>query len=196
MEPTHSTQIEDFDSNEINRNEDSSDEEFEPVVKTPWQMRVKLTNTALTSDRFGVSDRATAAIASSLLQDFGIIIETEHSNVIDKNKIRRGKKVIRTELQVQNPAELNTFQGLYFDGRKDDTIVIEKVNLKHFRRVTKEEHYSIIQEPGSVYVSHVTPCSGSAQNIADSIISYLEKTGLSLDDLDVIGCDGTVTNTG
>lgn len=195
MEPT---QIEDFDSTEINRNEDSSDEveEFEPVVKTPWQMRVKLTNTALTSDRFGVSDRATAAIASSLLQDFGIITETEHSNVIDKNKIRRGKKVIRTELQVQNQAELNTFQGLYFDGRKDDTIVIEKVNSKHFRRVIKEEHYSIIQEPGSVYVGHVTPCSGSAQNIADSIISYLKKTGLSLDDLDVIGCDGTVTNTG
>lgn len=68
--------------------------------------------------------------------------------------------------------------------------------MKHFRNVIKEEHYSIVQEPGSSYVGHVSPCSGSAQNIADSIISYLAETGLSLDDLDVDGCDGTVTNTG
>ena len=36
-------------------------------------MRIKLPTTALTSDRFGVSDRATAAIASSVLQDLGLI---------------------------------------------------------------------------------------------------------------------------
>lgn len=79
------------DSYDKIRNKDSSEkdlEEIEPAVKTPWQMRVKLKNTTLTSDRFGVYDRATAAIASSVLKDFGIITENEHSNVVDKNKIR------------------------------------------------------------------------------------------------------------
>lgn len=40
---------------------------------------------------------------------------------------------------------------IYFDGRKDDTLVIERIESKQFRRTIEEEHYSIIKEPVSVY---------------------------------------------
>ena len=64
-------------------------------VPSTSQMRSKLTSTALVSDRFGVSDRATAAIASSVLHDLGMICEKDSSLVIDKSKIRREKQKTR-----------------------------------------------------------------------------------------------------
>ena len=62
-----------------------------------------------------------------------------------------------------------------------------------------QEHCSIIQEPRSVYVGHITSSSGSAnKNIANNIIYNLTDGVLFLNELDVLGCNGTVTvtNTG
>ncbi|GBM52098.1 hypothetical protein AVEN_235876-1 [Araneus ventricosus] len=54
-----------------------------------------------TLDRFGISDRAGAAIVSAALQDVGIISECNISNVVDRNKIRRGRTKARTTLLSQ-----------------------------------------------------------------------------------------------
>ncbi|KAJ8888562.1 hypothetical protein PR048_008053 [Dryococelus australis] len=105
---------------------------------------------------FRVSQHATAAIASSVLQDIGQITDTDYSHAIDKCKIRRGKCHCTPNEKIC---------GLYFDGRKDDTLYVEKVNAKHFRRNRIEEHYSLIQEPGSTYIRHVSPFSGSSTDI-------------------------------
>ena len=58
--------------------------------------------TALTSDRYGLSDRATAAIPSSVFSNFGIVTNYNHSLVVDKNKIRRAKVENRSHLQMQS----------------------------------------------------------------------------------------------
>lgn len=55
------------------------------------QMRYKLTTTAMIIDRYGVSDRAMAAIASSVMDDLGLICDSDMSQVIDRSKIRREK---------------------------------------------------------------------------------------------------------
>lgn len=66
------------------------------AVPSISQMRVKLQSTALLSDRFGLSNRATAAIRSSVLHDVGLVSEGDTSLVItDKSKIRREKKKTR-----------------------------------------------------------------------------------------------------
>ena len=44
---------------------------------------------ALACDRTGVSDRAAAIIASSVLKDVGIISSNDTSGVIDRSKLRR-----------------------------------------------------------------------------------------------------------
>ncbi|KAL4720604.1 hypothetical protein ACJJTC_006946 [Scirpophaga incertulas] len=171
-----------------------SDQEFipeSPKKKSGWQMRINLKSTALTSDRYGVSDRATAAIASSVLQDFDVVTNSDNSQVVDKCKIRREKHNVRAVL-----SSSITENKLYFDGRKDDTIVVQEAHSKRFKRVVKEEHYVLIQEPGNIFLGHVTPNSGSAEDIATSIISYLTSNDISLDELVVIGCDGTNVNTG
>lgn len=71
-------------------------------------------------DRYKISDRVGAAIASATLLDVGVISREDQSNVIDQSKIRRSRTRKRNELQSE--IELNPTRGLYFDGRKDHTI--------------------------------------------------------------------------
>ncbi|GBL89420.1 hypothetical protein AVEN_225928-1 [Araneus ventricosus] len=52
------------------------------------QMRTRLPATATICDRYNVSDRSAAAIASAVLKDFAIICEVDTSHVVDKNKAR------------------------------------------------------------------------------------------------------------
>lgn len=142
-------------------------------LKSPDGRWIQLNASALNCDRFGVSDRAlsiwTVVIASSVLQDVGMITNTDSSYVVDKCKIRRDKSRVRTDLKSQfTPPEESW--GLFFDGRKDDTLFIEKLNAKQFRRNVKEEHYSLIQGPRSTYIRHVSPSSSSSANIMQSII--------------------------
>lgn len=81
-------------------------EEFVPqpstsTSKPQWQMRISLKTTALTSDRYGVSGRAMAANASSVLQDIGLVTSANTSLVVDKSKVRREKHSVRTHLKSQ-----------------------------------------------------------------------------------------------
>lgn len=87
-------------------------------------------------------------------------------------------------------------KGIYFDGRKDNSLFQDKIGSKMYRRVKNEEHTSVIREPGGQYIGHVSPESSTGQGIAESILNYLEAHDFDLDELEVIGSDGTATNTG
>lgn len=67
---------------------------------------------------------------------------------------------------------------------------------KTYHKIVVKEHISLIQEPGSHYVGHVSPCDGKSRSIKDSIMNFLHKNKFSLSQLMAIGCDGTVGNTG
>lgn len=62
---------------------------------------------------------------------------------------------------------------LYFDGRKDNTLQIIKEGDKTYRRTAVEEYISLVEEPGSSYIGHITPASGSVENILKGILAYL-----------------------
>ncbi|KAJ8931727.1 hypothetical protein NQ314_015325 [Rhamnusium bicolor] len=111
--------------------------------------------------------------------------------VIDKNKVRRGVKKNRSQLQDANRNLNKSIKGIYFDGRKDQTIVFENA-----RRIIKtEEHIALIEEPGSSYFGHVALNQSRAIDIADGIIGYIQSHNVDLGKLIVIGCDGTNVNT-
>ena len=55
-------------------------------------MHITMKNTVLASDCYGLLDRAMAAIASRVLQDFSIVTNSDHSLVVDKNKFRIAKE--------------------------------------------------------------------------------------------------------
>ncbi|GBN94938.1 hypothetical protein AVEN_130743-1 [Araneus ventricosus] len=95
-------------------------------------MRLGLPSTAAVGDRFGVSDRAVAAIASSVLHDVGLITSNNSDLMVDENKLRREKTKVRKDLKFQALSEAQELplKGLYFDGRKDFTLVEERVDTK------------------------------------------------------------------
>ncbi|KAE8751248.1 hypothetical protein FOCC_FOCC002076, partial [Frankliniella occidentalis] len=85
----------------------------------------------------------------------------------------------------------------YFDGRKDTTFKFEKTaHGRCRRRKVKEEHISIMAEPGSKFLGHSTPISGHAVSIVNSIVGHINSKDISLDETSSIGCDGTSVNTG
>lgn len=152
---------------------------------------ISLPTVARVCDRFGISDRAAAALSTAVLEDMRLI-SSDKSEVIDKNKIRREKKKERKSL-THYPQSIN---ALYFDGRKDKTITINRNGKSHRMATISEEHIVLMQEPQSHYLGHVTPTSGSAINITNSIIEFLTSNSIGAASLVAIGCDGTPTNTG
>ena len=137
----------------------------------------------------------TAAIATATLESYGVVTPEDSSHVVDRSKIRREKKKEREKLQ-----ELSTgcsLRGLYFDGRKDDTLISQESKAGRLRLLKiKEEHISLVGQPEEEYLGHTTPSSGHAQSIAKSITDYIHEKSIVTDQLQVIGCDGTVVNTG
>lgn len=152
--------------------------------------RVELNEVSKAADRYSISDRAAAAIATATLIDFGMITSNDTHLIIDRNKIRRSREKVRTN-QMQN-LSFDGIQALYFDGRKDFT----KVFLNDAIKTVKEEHISFIQEPYSYFIGHKTPESGTADSICHTIESILDEKGIPLTAIKAIGCDGTNVNTG
>lgn len=165
---------------------------------TSSQQRRNLPNVAKASDRYAISDRAVAEITSGVLQDYGIITPDECREVIDRNKIRRERKKYRSCVQAGSAnmtVSVDPF-GIYFDGRKDRTLVHENVNGKLHRRVKVEEHVSLVLEPGTSFLGHVTTLTGSSANMKESIMNFVQENSMNTDNLIAIGCDGTAVNTG
>lgn len=111
---------------------------------------------AKTCDRYGISDRAGAAIGSAVLQATNSSV-----SVIDKNKLRRERTKTRQKIIAND--RISQVPALYFDGRKDKSLVLTKKGGKSYRQLIMEEHISLIKEPDSKYLGHITPSSGSAK---------------------------------
>jgi hypothetical protein len=183
---------------------ESSDDAYEPSSSTKRRLDFKITthinvdNIAVMSDKAGVSDRATATIATAVLEEAGLVNELDTSKVIDKNKIRRAKKRMRSKLsRVAADADRDeSIKGIYFDGRKDTTKIKETVGYRTYVKCIKEEHVSLIQEPGSEYLGHITPITGSARNVVSSIMDFFHSMNIDTSGVIAVGCDGTAVNTG
>lgn len=138
------------------------------------RLKTALPTLARECDRHGISDRAAAAIASAVLQDFGLISPDDSQNVIDKSKIRRERMRKRNILQDMQASEGGDLRSLYFDGRKDVTITNVRKGSKWYKQNAVEEHISLIEEPGSKYIGHITPTLASAGGIKRSLLDCLK----------------------
>ena len=118
--------------------------------------------------------------------------------LIDKSKVRRKRFKQRRALQSSDCALASKpMQGLYFDSRKDKTLIqVTELDGKRHQRTIQKEHISIVSEPKSKYFDHVTPGSGKAKDIASEILSLLNKRFVDTKQIVVIGCDSTAVNTG
>lgn len=164
-----------------------------PSVIVKQGLPVNLPYFSRACDRRAISNRAGAQLASALLQDLNVVTPENQAAVIDKSKVFRERLKYRRSITSTRTTEII---ALYFDGRKDKTIVTENVRGKSVRTTVVEEHISLVEEPGSTYFGHVTPDSGTGKDIVSSILNYMEDNNIDRTTIKVLGCDGTATNTG
>ena len=157
------------------------------------QCRKDLPTVASMSYRYDASDRATAAIASAALYDYGVISKESLDNVVDKNKVRREKTKINSS---SNEIKSRQIENLYFDGRKDNTLTILEINGSKFKKIIKEDHISLLTEPENQYVGHITCKNSDAKSIVDKMLKFFNSKQVTCDKLSAMGCDNTNTNTG
>lgn len=137
---------------------------------------ISMATVALTVDRYGISDRAPAAIVSAAFQDVGLVTKKDTSDVIDRSKIRRVRDKQRSIL-VNKPLLLHDTFGLYFDGRKDKTLSM--VDSRRWKIVI-EEHISLIKEPNLEYIGHISLSSGRAAIVSKKIMEFLNAKTVDL----------------
>ena len=147
--------------------------------------------------RTGVSDRAAAIIASSVLHDNARSSETNTILVLNQSKVRRSRQRDCSILQERDleAAENKDIIALYFDGRKHRTLAQKLIGDKTSKETLQEEHVALITEPWSKYFGHLALQTGSANAIANGIFDYMSADHLELDNFVTIGCGGTAVNT-
>ena len=180
--------------------ESCSDPEFvcppTPPIHGKSVRTLALPNLSRECDRWNVSNRTGAAIASATLVDFQIVTEGNKSLVIDKNKFARERIKWRKIRSKEETEDLeNSTTSIYFDGKKDNTLTREKVHGKWYPSTITEEHYVCVAEPGGKYLTHVSSTSGHGVNVAKSIYKFINEHKLG-NQIKVIGADGTNVNVG
>ena len=160
-------------------------EDMEPFAKPylpnafSFRNTQPIPNIAIAADRYGVSNRDTAALI-----DFGLITPEERSLVTDKNKVARAREKYLRQLQMEERMETNDIFGIYFDGRHDSTLSKVEIKGKWHPKTIMEEHYVVICQNGT-YLFYTSPESGYGIQIASSMYANLEK---------LVGCDGSNVN--
>ena len=116
-------------------------------------------------------------------EDLGRLTDTNRDMMLDRNILINQRKRFR----IENKPVRQKLGGLYFDGKKDMTIQKNGPS-------TVEEHITFINEPGHHYITHTSPISGKSEHVAASIINGMTEE--ELEELKVVGADGTSGNTG
>ena len=135
-------------------------------------------------------------IFSSVLQDYGIISADASDDVINRNNIGSSRYDIRKKVNASAKINAAEIQSLYFNGRKDQTLINEKKGESYHKKHVIEEHVTLIAEPWSNYLGHVSVTQGTSKCITKAIWDLFEDKECSTDSMQAIGCDGTAVNTG
>ena len=158
----------------------------------------KMKNLAVACERTGISSRSAAILTNAVLEDVGMIepnIDNIPNDVTDRMKIIRQRKRTRDEYctAAKSAIEGSDTLGIYYDGKKEDTLMQVMKGATKTRKKVVEEHVTIVLEPDSRYRSHVTPKSGTSKNVCSAIFDEMSS---DMDRIKVVGCDGCNVNTG
>lgn len=157
--------------------------------------RYNTPNFAMECDRYGISDEAAASLASALLKDMDIKDENDKLIIMDRNKVRRERFKCRENI-LRKRLDRTCLEAFSFDGRKDDTFTLEKIDEKLHPRMVKQPHLVILREPGSTLLGYANLTEENANAKCNSIIAFFDSLEISLNDLAGVCCDGEPTNTG
>ena len=85
---------------------------------------------------------------------------------------------------------------LFFDEYKNKALTqVLGQDKKYHRKTLSKKHIKIVAETNVSYFSHTTPKSGSSKVITDATLAGLKELNVNTDYIQVLGCDGTNSNT-
>ena len=140
-------------------------------------------------ERTALSNRDVCKVINACLQDMRL---DQPENLLEATKLRRQRIYWRQKEVDKHSQKLQQLCCIGFDGRIDDTRVLEAARIA---RTKREDHYVIVAFPQVQYVDHISPQSGKSNDICAEILSVINDT-CSTDTLCAIACDGTNVNTG
>ena len=167
---------------------------------TPTQNKLHIVNFARECDRYGVSDRAAAALATGLLVDLDLVTDDSNENVVTRDKVRRARDKWRAGMQekLQHDTQ-GKLQCIGFDGRQDRTNIIEEIedggNTVRVRKLGKEKHLVCVAQPGGQYLAHRALQMENSESVAAAVLDVARETQ-SQASLVAVLLDGTNVNTG
>jgi hypothetical protein len=188
-------EMESFPTSEGTDSDTEQEEEWTlPESSMDARNMIQIPTVALEAERFGVSNRAVAAIGTAALLDYGVVCQEDRSNIIDHKKVWRARQQLRKELRTTRSNDEDII-GLFFDGRKDSTLVKEKSGGKWYSLKKTEDHYVLVGEPGTIYLHHITLVKATGVTLADGLHKAIDNLGL-LQKILAVGADSTAVNTG
>jgi len=160
-----------------------------------YNKRYRTPNFAKTCDRFGISDRKAACLASALLRDLNFRDKNGNFLIIDKSKVARERQKIREEAgrQMLNTSHIKVFS---FDGRKNESLTPMRKNDKLYTSIVKEPHLVVLKEPGTQLIGYVKLEGEDAEKKHIQLNEFFQSKSLYLEQLIGICCDGEPANTG
>ena len=147
-------------------------------------------------ERFDVSDQVSAAIASAVLNNFGVIDDSALENVIDQSKLSRSVQNAGKNSREDEECKFEIVNAIYVDGRKDVTLTtIETSDSKFHPEGEIEKHYETVGEPGELHLTHFSVEDGKEITVGKAIYKEVKNTDLQKSLL-IVGSDGTAIMTG
>ena len=204
-EETPGQVIEDTNQNEVVDMEEDND--FTTATrrsrKNNHQNRTDLAWYTAEVIRYGVSDRAAAALYNAALKTVGAITDNTTNLVVDQAKIRRSRDIFSAK---QNNIRMEKFQqegGMECfgsDGKRNKKTRVSEVEIingepKEKFRVKTREHIVYTSEPGGEYLCHSEVSKGTGRDLANDFVDVLAEHN-SLDSVLAVVADGTNCNTG
>lgn len=166
-----------------------------PMRRRPYTPRYDALNFAMMCDRFGVSDRIASALATSLMEDIGVKDDRGNLVIMDKSKVRREKAKSRQEV-LRKRYDASSLIAFSFDGRKNDSLTMEKIDKKFHPRMVKEPHLVVLKEPNSQLLGYIKVENEDSEHKVIKLNEFFINKEISLDALIGICCDGEPANTG
>jgi len=140
-------------------------------------------NFAMISERYQISDKASAAVANAAMNDAGLITDLVKTYVIDKNKLRREREKYRNIITEDEAIFYKFIDGICIDGRKDATLLTEHDTQtgQYYHKTELQEHIVVVVgEPGAYYLTHVSPQDGRGITTATEVYDAIKGTELTI----------------
>ena len=185
---------------------DDNDNSFDKVSTKRRKNTVDLITVALIANKYGVSNRAAAAIASAVLIDYEFLSLDDAHLLVSEKKIRdRREKLLassaagRTE-HVSAPGNVTM---VVWDAKETRPMTLKEIEGKQFRvSGGKADTYVMTYEPEGQYLGQftvqgvATKDTPYAKLVAIKIYETVISLGIPWDQVEVCGHDTENTNTG